>query len=180
LAPEPVPTDEELMTLVQQAEPAVAAAAYQQLYARHQARVYGFLVRRVRDPELAADLFQETFLSVYRARHTWQDGRRFRPWLFSIAANAGRDQGRRARRTPELDAFDERSAVHHDRPGPRLDLERAIGALPETLRDAFLLGAVEGMDHNEVGEALSISPDNARARLSRARAWLRDRLEGRG
>lgn len=178
MRPDPDLSDEELMSLVQQAEPVRAAVAYQQLFERHQHRVYGFLLRRTSDPEVAAELFQETFLSVHRARNTWQAGRRFRPWLFSIAANAGRDAARRDRRTPPTDDLLPDSAVTHDHKSIRLDLGRALAELPDTLRDAFLLGAVEGMDHNEVAEALDITPANARARLSRARAWLRDRLGG--
>jgi RNA polymerase sigma-70 factor (ECF subfamily) len=57
-----------------------------------------------------------------------------------------------------------------------MDLEQAIGALPENLREAFLLGVVEGFDHREVAGQLEISPDNARARISRARARLRELL----
>ena len=64
----------------------------------------------------------------------------------------------------------------HPRPDTRIHLEAAIAGLPETLRDAFLLGVVEGFDHREVADQLGISPDNARARISRARAWLRKRL----
>jgi RNA polymerase sigma-70 factor (ECF subfamily) len=59
-----------------------------------------------------------------------------------------------------------------------MDLEAAIGSLPENLREAFLLGAVEGFDHREVAAQLEISPDNARARISRARARLREILGG--
>ena len=49
--------------------------------------------------------------------------------------------------------------------------------LPENLRDAFLLAAVNGLDHNEIATALDISADNARARVSRARVRLREILE---
>ena len=62
----------------------------------------------------------------------------------------------------------------------RLTLEQAIEALPENLKDAFLLGAVHGMDHREIATQLDISPANARARISRARAFLRDWLHKRG
>ncbi len=74
------------------------------------------------------------------------------------------------------------AAVDLDHLGRRLDpisgvdLERAIAALPDTLRTAFVLGAVQGLDHREVGAALDITPANARARISRARAQLRQTL----
>lgn len=149
------------------------AQAYGALFERHQARIYGFLVRRSGDRELAADLYQETFLRVFRARHQWKPGRPFRPWLFGIAANAARDRARyRARRPVEVGVEDWDAPVTPN-VDVRLQLEQAIGRLPETLRDAFLLGVAEGLDHNEVAAALDITPANARARISRARRQLR-------
>lgn len=171
-------SDEELMVRVQQGD----AIAYQRLFERHHGRIYGYMVRRCGDRALAADLFQETFLAVHRARHTWQATRPFRPWLFGIAVNQLRDHARRNRRT--IDVVD--TELELDRGGPvvsqhsdaRIHLEDAIAGLPDTLRDAFLLGVVEGFDHNEVAQLLEISPDNARARISRARKMLRLALEG--
>jgi RNA polymerase sigma-70 factor (ECF subfamily) len=57
-----------------------------------------------------------------------------------------------------------------------MDIHAAVAQLPDTLREAFLLGAVQGFDHNEVAQALDITPSNARARISRARAQLREAL----
>lgn len=150
--------------------------AYRELFERHSARVYGFLMRRTRDQQLADDLFQETFLSVYRARGTWKEGRKFRSWLFAIASNVSRDHARRARRQPETTDADFVQPVY-PRSDTRIHLEEAIAGMPDTLRDAFLLGVVEGFNHREVAEQLSISPANARARISRGRAWLRDYLQ---
>jgi len=162
-------SDEELMVRVQEGD----GAAYRMLFDRHHERVYGYLVRRVRSPELARDLFQETFLSVHRARHTWTPGRAFRPWLYGIATNAVRDHFRRTARRPMEVAIERARTVTHENPVGAMQLERAIGQLPDGLREAFLLGAVEGFDHNEVAEQLGINPDAARARISRARAQLR-------
>ncbi len=165
-------SDEELMERVQDGD----RAAYHELFHRHQQRMYGFLIRRTRDEQVAADLFQETFLSVYRARGSWSRGRPFRPWLVTIAINLCRDHARRVRRQPEpVDVA--RIPPVSSSPVERMHLEAAIAELPDTLREAFLLGVVEGFDHREVAQQLDISPDNARARISRARAWLRKRLE---
>ena len=126
---------------------------------------------------MAADLYQETFLRLYRARHTWKPDRPVKPWLFGIAVNAARDQARRVRRLPvEVELSPVLQATGEAQPDTRMDLEAAIGSLPENLREAFLLGAVEGFDHREVAAQLEISPDNARARISRARARLREIL----
>lgn len=166
-------TDEELMQRVQAGD----AASYQALFDRHNRAVYGFLLRSAGRPEHAAELFQETWLKVHRARQTWDSGQRFRPWLFGIAANTRRDAARRAgRQLPTVELLE--SPAPRARPEDHITLERAIAELPEPLREAFLLGAVHGFDHNEVAEQLGISPDNARARISRARAALRRTLGG--
>ena len=155
------------------------SAAYQILFERHHARVYGYLRRRTRNSDVAADLYQETFLRLFRARHTWQPSRPVRPWLFGIAVNAARDHARKVRRLPvEVELSDVHGGAERHHVGMRMDLEQAIAALPENLREAFLLGVVEGFDHKEVAAQLDIRPDNVRARISRARSRLRELLEG--
>ena len=119
-----------------------SADAFATLFARHRAPLYGYLLRMTRRSELADEVFQETFLSVHRARTTWVRGEAsFRAWLYRIATNALRDGHRRAARRPEL-LVDQDPGVH-ETPGQRLDLERALAELPENLRDAFLLAAVK-------------------------------------
>ncbi|MDP6933734.1 MAG: RNA polymerase sigma factor [Myxococcota bacterium] len=151
-------------------------AAYRQLFQRYRAPLYGFLVRRVGDREVAGDLFQETFLRVHRASGTWRRGRPVRPWLYSIATNAARDHARRGSRRIE-ETGEIVTAGPRDTPEVRMTLEACIAALPDNLREAFLLGVVEGFDHNEVAEQLEISTSNARARVCRARLKLREMLE---
>jgi RNA polymerase sigma-70 factor, ECF subfamily len=165
-------SDEELMEHVQQGN----RPAYETLFERHRGSVFGFLVRRTRERERASDLFQETWLRVHKGRHTYQAGQKFKPWLFGIALNASRDAGRKdTRRVDTVEMTMDRPARSIDH-AQRMTLEQAIDTLPENLKDAFLLGAVHGLDHNEVAERLDISPANARARISRARKFLREKL----
>ena len=154
------------------------SSAYQELFSRHNRAVFGYLRRRVRDEELASDLFQETWLNVHRGAHTFKPGQRFRPWLFGIAVNTIRDsyrkQGRRIKTTEMVMEPGVPPKSHH---ATRMTIERAIDTLPEHLKEAFLLGAVQGFNHREVAAQLDISPDNARARISRARSTLRKLLK---
>lgn len=161
------------MDLVQQGD----ADAFTALFERHRAPLYGYVLRMVRRPEVADELFQEAFLSVHRARATWSAHQgSFRSWIYRIATNAVRDRARQSARRPEVlgETWEPGTRVSHI---DRLALEQTLGALPENLREAFLLGGVHGMDHQEIAVALGISPDNARARLSRARVRLRELLE---
>lgn len=169
------PTDEDLMEQVQ----AGNSRAFTALFERHRAPLYGFVLRMTREEAAAEDCFQDTFLSVHRARQTWSRAAgSFRSWLFRIAANAVHDHQRRLTRRPLLLTEEELPLPVRDFPEERLMLERALAQLPPHLREAFLLGAMHGLDHTELSEALDISPENARARLSRARTQLRQLLGG--
>ncbi len=168
-------SDEDLMTRVQGGD----AGAYQELFRRHDRAILGYLRRRVRDEEHARDLFQETWLNVHRGAHTFKTGQRFRPWLFGIAVNTVRDSYRKQGKDTETTEMVMEPGVpprsHHP---TRMTIEAAIDTLPEHLKEAFLLGAVQGFNHREVAAQLDISPDNARARISRARGHLRKLLKG--
>src|SRR5215470_8037863 len=54
-----------------------------------------FLKRRVADPQELEDVYQEVFMAVFEARHTYEVGRPFEPWLFAIARNIAVDYSRR-------------------------------------------------------------------------------------
>ena len=152
-------------------------AAYAELFARHKSGVYGYTRRFIRNEAQAQEAFQEAWLKIHRARNTYQEGSRFKTWLYAITANTTRDAYRRSqRRIQTVDSSIEARAKPNS-PTSGLDIQKAIDALPDTLREAFLLGAIQGFDHKEVAEALDISPDNARARISRARSQLRKTLQ---
>ncbi len=71
-------------------------AAFAELVERYRRELFSFLQRFINEAALAEDLFQETFIQVYRSAPTFDSTRRFRPWLFTIAANKARDHlGRR-------------------------------------------------------------------------------------
>ena len=160
--------------------------AFDQAYAQFRPRIYGFLWRLARDPEVAMDLVQETFMSLARAATKLEAETNLAAWLFTVARNAYRSH----RRWALLDAS--RWAVLDDdlpvpaqgrgpddsvdaaRAGARL--ERAIFSLPEAQREVLLLVAVEGMSHDEAAKILSITAESARQRLSRARSRLAETL----
>ena len=152
--------------------------AFAALFSRYRLSLYGYIRRMVQRGEVADELFQDSFLNVHRFRASWKPGQSsFRAWLFRIATNLIRDKGRSQQRRPEFLLDSPTAAVPFEDPLSKMALERALSQLPENLRDAFLLGALEGLDHHELALALSIEPDNARARLSRARSRLRELLE---
>ena len=154
-------------------------SSYQTLFARHNRAIFGYLRRFTLSEHQTEELFQETWLKVYRARNTWQPSKAFKPWLFQVATNTARDASRRTtRRIEEVSTDRDHENMRSHKLVSTMDLEAAIEALPDHLREAFLLGPVHGFDHKEIAQLLDITPDNARARISRARSSLRGSLKG--
>lgn len=152
------------------------------LFARHHGEIYAYLVRMLRDPEMAADLTQDAFIKAYRAYDSLEKGENARAWLYQIAHRVALDDLRR-RKIVRFFPFTgeakgsspsaERVAMDVRLSGP---LERALGRIPERQRAALLLAEVHDLTGLELATALGISHVAARALLTRARQSLREAL----
>lgn len=167
--------------------------AYNTLVLHHQNAVYNLAYRIMGEPDTAADATQETFISAYQSLRQFHGGS-FKAWLMRIATNACYDELRRRKRRPltsldEVAEENESSAllISQNSTGPeehrqRAELveaiERCLQGLPDDQRIAAVLCDVEGYDYNEIAEITSSSLGTVKSRLSRARAKLRDCLQG--
>jgi RNA polymerase sigma-70 factor (ECF subfamily) len=156
--------------------------AFGALHARYAGPLHGFLRRMLRDPALAEDVLQTTFLHVVRGRGRYESGMGVRPWFFAIAANAARDALRRRKVRAERPMSEEHDpGVEPALPDPALAraLGAALGALPVDQREAVLLHKVEGLSFDEIGRALGISTGAAKLRAHRGYEKLRAALGDR-
>lgn len=164
---------------------------------QHGDGLYRYAMLRLRDPDVAAELVQETFLEALRSRLAFEGRSSERTWLVGILRHKVIDHQRRAsRERPRADHnaaegfFDDQGFWRvgpASWPGdPALALERrefwdvlhgCLAKLPPTLADAFLLRELEGLDTEEICRLESINPTNLWTRLHRARLLLRDCLE---
>jgi RNA polymerase sigma-70 factor (ECF subfamily) len=152
------------------------------LFARHHGEIYAYLVRMVRDADLAADLTQDAFVKAYRAYATLQKDENARAWLYQIAHRVALDEIRH-RRIIRMVPWSgeargaapsaERLAMDLRLSGP---LERALARIPERQRAALLLAEVHDMTGLELAATLGVSHVAARAILTRARESLRRAL----
>jgi RNA polymerase sigma-70 factor (ECF subfamily) len=159
-----------------------AGAFTETLFAKHHGEIYAYLLRLLRDPELAADLTQDAFVKAYRAYDTLEKGENARAWLYQIAHRVALDNLRR-RRIVRFIPFTgeargsspsaERLVMDGRLSGP---LERALARIPERQRAALLLAEVHDLTGLELAAALGISHVAARALLTRARQGLREAL----
>lgn len=168
------PTDEELMVRFCDGD----EGAFDVLFDRHSAAVHGFLTRIVRDPELARDLLQVTFLSLVRSRLRYERGTAVGPWLFTIAANAARDALRHDKR---VKAHVQTEGKHEERsqepvlpdPALRRQLLEALETLSADQREAVVLHKLEGWSFGEIARSAGITETAARIRAHRGYEKLR-------
>ena len=163
-------------------------AAFSELVARYQDRIYRFLVRLTRAPDEALELTQETFLSAHQALARWRPEARFTTWLFRIARNQAFDWLRRNKRVEFVALGDEQEAdVVWADPAPTPDtaletaqrlrqLEQALARLPTEHREILLLREIEEMAYEDIAEVLGIRLGTVKSRLARARAGLLEKM----
>ena len=161
--------------------------ALEVLISRHHQELYHFLARFVSDRTAGEDLFQETFVQVHLSADTFDTSRRFRPWLFTIAANKARDYLRKMKRRaaiplsgPMAGDARERSVLdllQDDLPLPdqqavsaeqRLRVRSAIEQLPDHLREFLLLAYFHQLPYKQIAEMLEIPLGTVKSRLHTA------------
>ena len=166
--------------------------AFEYLYRRHKRRIYSLCLRLIRDPGLAEDFTQETFLKGFCRIETFRGAAKFSTWLSRIAINVVLVHIRQANaRATEvsINSFDE-----DKQEGPAvssklelfpaqtsnsiqwLQLEHAIAALPPDYKKMFILHHVEGYKSKEIAEMFGFTLTNIKTQLHRARIRLRKQL----
>ena len=170
-------------------------AAFAELVRRYRGQITNYTYRLVGDYETAVDLAQETFLRVFRAAGRYQSSYAFSTYIYRIATNLAISELRKRKRQRlvsltsffqpreqgddcELDPADLRpladtSLVEDER---QRAVARAIATLPEKYRVPLVLRDVEEHSYEEIARILDMSEGTVKSRISRARAFLRDKL----
>jgi RNA polymerase sigma-70 factor (ECF subfamily) len=161
--------------------------AFAALLDRYRAPVYSYLTRCGVTGEDRDDLFQDIFIRVHRAAHSYQAERPLHPWLFTIVANVVRTHLRRQRVRQLVTAAPvEVEPVDEGPDGERAAaarqtlewLESEIATLPLARREVLILAAIERRPLKEVAEILGMPVNTVKTHLRRARMTLAERLAG--
>ncbi len=157
--------------------------AFEILYSEHSPRSYALCLRLMAgDTSDATELLQDVFIKAWRRLDTFRGDSAFTSWLHRLTVNTmlenTRSEGRRtARILPMEDTSRLASAARASGIELKMDMESAIASLPKGARLAFVLHDVEGYQHQEIAEQLSVTVGTVKAQLHRARRLLRERLE---
>jgi RNA polymerase sigma-70 factor (ECF subfamily) len=178
--------------------------AFSELVHRYERELYSYLRRYLGDGTLAEDAFQATFLQVHLKCEQFEEGRKFRPWLYTIATHQAIDAQRRTKRH-RMVSLDRRNAEENQddlgtlmellvskETGPVSQFEaderrdwirHAVSQLPETLHSAVSLIYYQGLKYREAADVLGVPVGTVKSRLHSAilklnEAWESDQKFG--
>jgi RNA polymerase sigma-70 factor (ECF subfamily) len=156
------------------------AEAYRALLEGVQPLLHAYLRRRLRDDEAVADVSQDVLLTMHRVRHTFEAGRTFEPWFYSIARSRFIDHLRRRRLRGDLEVSTENAPENvagHEALGWENILE-VLETLPASQREAFTMLKIEGLTVQEAAERAGVSVAALKVRAHRAYGILRRAILG--
>ena len=162
--------------------------AFDKIYRRYHARVYGLCLRMTRNVSQAEDLTQDVFIQLFRKINTFRGEASFATWLHRLTVNQVlmhfRKPAVKAEQTTGDGTIPLQIASGTDNPGKmsvidRISLAEAIRQLPKGYRTVFILHDVEGYEHEQIGQMLGCAIGTSKSQLHKARMKLRSLLRKR-
>jgi RNA polymerase sigma-70 factor (ECF subfamily) len=171
--------------------------AFEFLVIKYQRRVQRLIGRMVRDVDLVEDIAQETFIKAYRALHQFRGDAQFYTWLYRIAVNTAKKFLLELKRDPTVtqsalqsnEDDDETFHTGHESttsetPESELaakeiarEVNAAVDALPDDLKQALTLREMDGMSYEDIAEIMKCPMGTVRSRIFRAREAVSARIK---
>jgi RNA polymerase sigma-70 factor (ECF subfamily) len=180
------PTDESLLKEYLHGK----QGSFELLVRRHSRELHQFVMRFTGDSVAAEDIVQDSFLQVHHSAQSFDPGRRFKPWLFTIAANKARDALRRRTRRREVpfDAtipggdgestsrfLDLLATEDAESPDEELQadenrqvVQQIIESMPEHLSEVLILGYYHRFPYKDIAEIIGVPLGTVKSRLHAA------------
>ena len=135
---------------------------------RYGTAVYSFALMRLKNPDDAADVYQNVFLKLFEKKPRFSNEPKLKSWLmkttFNFSTDILRKQNRECELTEDIAVNDKEYDGFYDR----------IDALPEKYRYVLYLHYGEDMKISDIAKVLGISVGGVKSRLSRARKMLKE------
>jgi RNA polymerase sigma-70 factor (ECF subfamily) len=181
-------TDEELILEFQQQD---TVRAFEILVQRYKNPLTNFVFRYLGDSEATADVVQETFIKVYRNKHTYKTIAKFSTWVYTIAGNLAKTEllKKKRRRIVSINSYgDENETMDLPDSGHTPDtltdsgimdtmIQDALMQLNEVYREAVILRDIQELSYEEIAEMLKLEVGTVKSRINRGRARLKELLK---
>ncbi|MEZ6119013.1 MAG: RNA polymerase sigma factor [Pirellulaceae bacterium] len=193
------PTDEQLLLEYKQTG---NRDLFAKLVSRYEHELFNYLHRYTGSAEMAEDAFQAAFLQIHLKCEQFEEGRRFRPWMYAIATNQAID-GQRRNKRHRIASLDQINSRHDDESGSLMDMlvspeaspfdvvdsrenqewiRNQLAELPDHLRAVIGLVYFEGLKYREAADVLEIPVGTVKSRLHAAvlklnEAWQSNQIQ---
>jgi RNA polymerase sigma-70 factor (ECF subfamily) len=160
-------------------------SAFEELVRRHEDRLFGLALRMTGNRSDALDATQDAFVAAFRRAASFRGDAAFGTWLYRIAINASQDLLRKRSRDVVTDTEDTDLPARgsdervEDAVAARVDLARALAALPEEYREAVVMHDLGGVPYEEIAQLTGTPMGTVKSRISRGRRRLAELLEHR-
>ncbi len=181
--------DEDLIVQVQNGQ----RKAFDEIVSRYKGRLFSFILRMVKDPDLAEELTQETLIRVFVHAGKYREIAKFSTWVFTIATNLVRNKMRQRSRRPRLISLNpapeegempvdpQDNVADSSSEVERLELgkiiQEATSQIPEKYRVPFLLREVDQLSYEEIQQVTGLKLGTVRSRINRARNRFRQLIK---
>lgn len=168
--------------------------SFQEIYDTYKNKVFNTVISYLQNQEDAEEVTQDVFIEVHRSINTFEGKSSLSTWIYRISINKSLDfiksKNRKKRFAFISSLFNDAGDLKHDSPDfyhPGIQLEqkensailfKAIHALPENQKTAFILSKVEGLSYNEISEVMKMSVSSIESLLFRAKQNLQKELAG--
>ena len=169
------------------------ANAFETLMGAYEKKIYALCLRMMGNPHDGEDAAQEAMLRIWRTIGQYRFESAFSTWVYRVTASCCMDAIRKRQRheQPSLEEMCEASGFNTaddgetpqdqtERKETRSAIQQAIAAVPEGMREVFLLRDVHGLSVEETVQALQIAQGTVKSRLARAREKIAAELKRRG
>jgi len=160
--------------------------AFEELYRRHNRRVYALCLRMTKNIAEAEDLAQEAFIQLFRKIGSFRGESAFTTWLHRLTVNQVlmhfRKRSVKVERTTEEGDTPVQIVRGTENPNKmpvldRISLDNALKQLPPGYRSVFVLHDIEGHEHEEIAKILGVAVGTSKSQLHKARMKLRRLLK---
>ncbi len=148
----------------------------QELFEDYQNNLYAAAFNVCKNAEDAKDVVQDTFIQYYSLKKDFDSEQHIRAWLFRVAINRAKNMNRTFWRRNKKSLEDYMETLVFETPESE-ELFETVMKLPEKYRIVIHLFYYEDYNVNEIADILKISQSNVKARLSRGRSLLKERLQ---
>lgn len=159
-------------------------AAQKRLFDELAGRMLSVCLRYVGDREVARDLVQEGFVTLFDKLDSYSGKGSFEGWARKIFVNNALMYLRKNDALKETNDIDDARGLYSADPTPAdnlgyQDIMALIAVMPPGFRTVFNMAAIEGYSHKEIAKELGISENTSRSQYKRAREWLQERIKYR-